>query len=101
MIRNTLYLFLKHYGLFGRRALALRVTIFQHLGVVSAVRKPSKSNIAYFLNGLRARASAYAHYIKYLAGPRFDSPEAFKRVLDADTRASAAVDLAGAAAPRS
>jgi hypothetical protein len=100
-IRNTIYLFLKHYGVFGKGAAALRLTLFQHVGVVSAVRRPSRSNVAYFLNGLRARASAYGHYIKYLMGPRFDSPEAFKRVLDADMRASAAVDLTGATAPRS
>lgn len=100
-IRNTLYLMLKHYGLFGKSGAALRLTFFQHVGIVSAISKPSKGNVAYFLNGLRARASAYGHYVKYLMGPRFDSPEAFKRVLEADMRANAAVDLAGAAAPRS
>jgi GT2 family glycosyltransferase len=100
-IRNPLYLFLKHYGVFGNGAVALRLTFFQHVGIVSALRRPSKANLAYFANGLRARASAYGHYLKYLVGPRFDSPEAFKRVLDADMRASGAIDLAGAAAPRS
>jgi glycosyltransferase involved in cell wall biosynthesis len=100
-IRNTIYLFLKHYGPFGKGAAALRLTFFQHVGIVSALRHPSKANVSYFLNGLRARASAYGHYIKYLAGPRFDSPEAFKRNLNDDVPASEAASLAGAAAQRS
>jgi len=100
-IRNPLYLFLKHYGLFGRGAMALRVTLVQHVGLVSLISRPSRANLAYFANALRARASAYAHYVKYLAGPRFDSPEAFKRVLKADMQAVAAGSLAGAAAPGS
>jgi len=100
-IRNTIYLYLKHYGLFGKGFAALRLTFLQHVGILSAVRHPSKSNLAYFLNGLRARASAYGHYIMYLLGPRFDSPEAFKRMLDADTRATATGSLAGVSAPRS
>jgi glycosyltransferase involved in cell wall biosynthesis len=100
-IRNTIYLYLKHYGLFGKSAAALRLTFLQHVGLLSAIRHPSKANWAYFANGLRARASAYGHYFKYLAGPRFDSPEAFKRVLDADMRASGTMDFAGVAAPRS
>jgi GT2 family glycosyltransferase len=99
-IRNTLYLFLKHYGLFGKGGAALRLTFLQHVGVVSAMRRPTSSNLAYFANGLRARASAYGHYLKYLIGPRFDSPEAFKRVLEADMRESRGMDLAGASAPR-
>jgi len=97
-IRNPIYLLLKHYGPFGRRAAALRLTFLQHVGIVSAVRRPTKSNLAYFANGLRARASAYAHYVRYLVGPRFDSPDAFKRVLEADMQAVAASSLAGAAA---
>jgi GT2 family glycosyltransferase len=100
-IRNPLYLYLKHYGLFGKGAMALRVTLFQHVGLVSLVRRPSGANAAYFGTALRARASAYAHYLKYLAGPRFDSPDAFKRLLDADIRTSGAGNLAGVAAPRS
>jgi GT2 family glycosyltransferase len=83
-IRNTLYLYLKHFGLFGKRAAALKLTFVKHLGIVSALRHPSRANAAYFLMGLRARASAYAHYVKYLVGPRFDSPEAFRKLLDGD-----------------
>jgi GT2 family glycosyltransferase len=100
-IRNPLYLFLKHYGLFGKHGMALRVTLVQHVGLVSLIRRPSSSNLAYFANALRARVSAYAHYVKYLAGPRFDSPEAFKCMLDADRQAIADSSLAGAAAPGS
>lgn len=63
--RNTLYLFLKHYGLFGKRGLALRYTFLMDVGIVSAVKKPTKANVAYFLMGLRARASAFGNWIKY------------------------------------
>src|SRR5579864_787380 len=85
-IRNTLYLYLKHYGLFGKRGAALRLTFAKHVGFISLVRRPTKANLAYFANGLRARASAYWHYLKYLIGPRRDSPEAFRRLLDADAK---------------
>jgi hypothetical protein len=101
-IRNPLYLMLKHYGLFGKGGAALRLTFLQHVGLISAVRHPSRGNWAYLANGLRARASAYWHWLKYLLGPRFDSPGRFKRLLDADERtASSGVDVCGAAAPRS
>jgi len=100
-IRNPIYVFLKHYGLFGKGAAALRLTFLQHVGIVSAVVHPSRANFAYFLGGLRARASAYGHYVKYLLGPRFDSPEAFRRILEADMQATAAGSFADAAAPRS
>ena len=69
-IRNTLYLFLKHYGLFGKRGAALRLTFLVDVGLRSALKRPSRANLAYFLNGLRARASAYWHYAKYLSGWR-------------------------------
>jgi GT2 family glycosyltransferase len=100
-IRNTIYLFLKHYGLFGKGAAAIRLTFLQHVGIVSAVRHPSQANLAYFFNGLRARASAYGHYVMYLLGPRFDSPEAFKRILESDLQASGTSNFAGADARRS
>jgi len=93
-IRNPLYVFLKHFGLFGMRGAALRLTFVKHVGLVSMVRHPSRANVAYFANGLRARASAYGHYVKYLFGPRFDSPEAFRRVLDADLQDAGPLDLA-------
>lgn len=87
-IRNTIYLYLKHFGPFGKGGAALRLTFVTDVGVLSAVRRPNKSNILYFLTGLRARASAYAHYVKYLVGPRVYTPEAFRAVLDADNRAA-------------
>jgi GT2 family glycosyltransferase len=71
-IRNTIYLFLKHYGLFGKGGAALRLTFIVDIGLLSMLRRPTWSNAAYFLNGLRARTSAYGHYLLYLlrAGKR-------------------------------
>jgi poly-beta-1,6-N-acetyl-D-glucosamine synthase len=65
-IRNTIYLYLKHFGPFGKRGAALRLTFLVDVGVLSMLRRPSSANIAYFANGLRARASAYGHYLLYL-----------------------------------
>lgn len=64
--RNTLYLFLKHYGLFRKRLLAARFTFLKDVGILSALRQPTRANWIYFLNGLRARISAFWHYILYL-----------------------------------
>ena len=64
--RNTLYLFLKHYGLFGRQALALRFFLLHDVGIRSALLKPSQYNWSYFLVGLRARLSAFGHWFVYL-----------------------------------
>ncbi len=64
--RNTLYLFLKHYGLFGKRCLALRYAFMMDLGLVSALKCPTRVNLAYFANQVRARISASAHYLRYL-----------------------------------
>lgn len=70
-IRNTLYLFLKHYGLLGCGAAALRLTFLIDIGLISVIKQPTHANWAYFLTGLRARASAYGHYLLYLLkGPR-------------------------------
>jgi glycosyltransferase involved in cell wall biosynthesis len=66
--RNTLYLFLKHYGLFGKRCVALRFAFVQDVGVLSALRRPTRANLAYFLTGLRGRLSAFWHYSRYLTG---------------------------------
>jgi GT2 family glycosyltransferase len=77
-IRNTIYVYLKHYGLFGKRGAALRLTFLVDLGLRSALRRPNRANIGYFLTGLRARASAYWHWLKFLAGPRFDSAETLR-----------------------
>jgi GT2 family glycosyltransferase len=66
--RNTLYLYLKHYGLFGKRCLALRFTFLQDVGILSAVRRPNRANLAYFFTGLRGRISSYWHYSRYILG---------------------------------
>jgi len=101
MIRNRLYLYLKHFGLFGKRAAALRLTLVKHVGLGSLVRHPSRANLDYFLMGLRARTSAYFHYVKYRVGPRFDSPEAFRREFLEASAPSAPLEVASAARPRS
>jgi len=80
-IRNTLYLYLKHYGLFGKRCAALRLTFLIDVGLLSAIRRPTPGNVTYFLNGIRARASAYWHYVLYLASWRRQSAESFQRLL--------------------
>jgi GT2 family glycosyltransferase len=90
-IRNTIYLYLKHYGPFGKGAAALKLTFLVDVGLLSTLRRPTYSNIAYFLNGLRGRASAYGHYIKYLCNSRIDSPDAFRRQLDAETMGAGTV----------
>ena len=87
-IRNPIYLYLKHFGLFGKHGAALHLTFFKHVGIVSAVSRPSGSNVAYFFNGLSARVSAYWHWVKYLAGPDIDTVAAVRKVLDADARAA-------------
>ena len=73
-IRNTIYLYLKHFGPFGKRGAALRLTFISDVGLLSMVRRPTLTNLAYFATGLRARASAYAHYMLYLMNPRRSSP---------------------------
>jgi GT2 family glycosyltransferase len=66
--RNTLYLFLKHYGILGKKGLALRYALARDVGILSLLRRPSRSNLRYFLTGLKARASGFGHYLLYLAG---------------------------------
>ena len=65
-IRNTIYVYLKHFGPFGKGAAALRLTFVSDLGIVSMLKRPTRYNVAYFATGLRARASAYGHYQLYL-----------------------------------
>lgn len=65
-LRNTLYLFLKHFGLFGKRAVALRFTFTEDVGLISLLKRPSRENLVYFLRGLGSRISAYYHYGVYL-----------------------------------
>ncbi len=69
-IRNTIYLYLKHFGPFGKGGAALRLTFISDVGLLSMLKRPTRSNVAYFATGLRARASAYGHYLLYLmSGP--------------------------------
>ena len=51
-IRNTLYLFLKHFGVFGKRGAALRLTFLAPLGLRSALLRPSRANLAYLVNAI-------------------------------------------------
>jgi len=71
--RNTLYLYLKHFGPFGRKAIATRFAIHD-IGLLSFIRQPNKANWLYFFTGLKARASAVWHWGKYLALPRVWKP---------------------------
>ena len=93
-VRNTIYLYLKHFGPFGKGGAALRLTFVSDVGLLSALRRPNRSNILYFLTGLRARLSAYAHYVAYLMGPRVYAPEAFRAILDEDLRSAQPVTTA-------
>ena len=65
-IRNTLYLFLKHFGLFGNGAIALRFTLLHDMGLRSAILRPTFQNWHYFAIGCSARCSAFRHYLHYL-----------------------------------
>jgi hypothetical protein len=67
--RNTLYLFLKHYGPFGKKCVALRFAC-KDIGIRSALKRPTRYNLGYFLTGLRARLSALGHYLLYLCARR-------------------------------
>jgi GT2 family glycosyltransferase len=87
-IRNTLYLYLKHYGLFGKGGAALKLTFLVDVGVVSMLRHPSAANIAYFLTGLRARGSAYAHAVLFALTRRRNSTADFQAMLARDARLS-------------
>ena len=61
--RNTLYLYLKHFGMFGGHAIAIRFAC-QDVGAISLLRRPDKTNWLYFWTGFRARASAVYHWGK-------------------------------------
>ena len=76
--RNTIYLFLKHYGPFGKGGAALRLTLLCDVGLLSMLKRPTAANAAYFWNGLGSRTSAYWHWLKYLAGPRIVPAESFR-----------------------
>ncbi|MEQ8848770.1 glycosyltransferase [Botrimarina sp.] len=65
-LRNTLYLFLKHFGPFGRRAMALRYGLTHDVGLISLLKRPTPANARYFWVGLRARGSAVGHWLLHL-----------------------------------
>jgi GT2 family glycosyltransferase len=88
-IRNTIYLYLKHFGPFGKSGAALRLTFLDDVGVLSMIKKPTGTNIRYFAHGLGSRTSAWWHWLRFLAGPRKDSEAAVRRLLDADVRDAA------------
>lgn len=71
--RNTIYLYLKHFGPLGKGAAALRLTFLDDVGLLSLLRHPTRENAAYFSNGLHARVSAYWHWIRYRVAPTNDS----------------------------
>ena len=81
-IRNTIYLLLKHYGPFGRRAAALRLTFLVDVGIVSMIKRPNRANVEYFLNGIRARSSAYWHYLLYRVDPGANSVARARRTME-------------------
>lgn len=68
-IRNTIYLYLKHFGPFGKGAAALKMTFIKDVGILSAIRRPTRANLAYFVTGIQARASAYGHWILHVIKP--------------------------------
>lgn len=69
-VRNTLYLFLKHYGPIGNGGLALRYALLHDLGMLSLVKRPSLENARYAAMGIRGRVSAFGHWIVYLVTKR-------------------------------
>jgi len=98
-IRNTIYLYLKHYGLTGKGGAALRLTFLVDVGLLSAIRRPTRANLTYFLHGVVSRLSAYAHYVMYRCRPDIDTVEAVRAALAADerqTRTSGTLEPTGA-----
>jgi GT2 family glycosyltransferase len=80
-VRNTLYLFLKHFGWFGRSCIGIRFCFLHDLGLLSLVKRPTKSNWLYFWISIRARASGIWHWLKYVFGSS-SSSSSTQRQLD-------------------
>jgi GT2 family glycosyltransferase len=78
-IRNTIYVYLKHFGPFGRGAAALKLTFTFDVGLISMLKRPTPTNIAYFANSIAARASAFAHYFLYLVLRRGSTGDSMSR----------------------
>jgi glycosyltransferase involved in cell wall biosynthesis len=64
-IRNTAYLFLKHYGFAGKKFLATRYWLLHDLGIISLIKQPTRYNFDYFMVGLRGRLSALWHWAQF------------------------------------
>jgi glycosyltransferase involved in cell wall biosynthesis len=64
--RNTLYLYLKHFGVFGRNAIATRFCLYKNTGLKSLLLRPSLSNLQYFYDAMWSRGSAFYHWGIYL-----------------------------------
>jgi hypothetical protein len=56
--------------MFGKGGAALRLTFLDDVGMISAIQRPSLANWYYFWIGLRARCSAYWHYVMFRLGVR-------------------------------
>lgn len=67
-VRNTLYLYLKHFGWFGRSGMGVRFCFLHDLGLVSFLKRPTKSNWLYFWISVRARVSGVWHWMRYALG---------------------------------
>jgi len=65
-IRNTSYVFLKHFGLTKKKFLSLRYLFLYDLGLLSLIKHPTRANLDYFMVGLKGRISALWHWLYFL-----------------------------------
>jgi GT2 family glycosyltransferase len=65
--RNTLYIYLKHFGLFGRGAAAFRFAFLLDVGLFSLLKRPNRANWDYFRTGLAGRAAAFTNWLRWKA----------------------------------
>lgn len=72
-IRNTLYMYLKHFGWFGRSGMGVRFCMLHDLGVISFLKAPNRTNWDYFAISVRARLSGVWHWMKYVFRRFFSS----------------------------
>lgn len=63
--RNTLYLYLKHFGWTGKRALAFRFCFLHDVGLFSMLKRPNKANRDYFWTGLKGRCGAVGNWLRW------------------------------------
>jgi hypothetical protein len=62
------------------------------------MRRPSASNLSYFGMAIGARVSAYAHWVRYLLGSRYDAPEKFREELRLEDSTASEMEALSAAA---